>query len=230
MLTRVKEFAMDKLGFKAKQVMEESEVGKEVKREIGVKEFTSPGHPQLVAHRMMQRLAKLKDQRDIYEENDQVDEYIEITEKIEKLENELGTLIDAINAETAPNISEEEKQFLEEFKQKDPANYELKKDDIIKKLQDLRRIRAKRHQMLNLIQRLVDPEAANDTIQGFEEMVQDILTEEERKKLPDSQQRLARKYKGKVIEFDYTNKQGQTNRHRVYVKDTTGEGLTFDVF
>ena len=225
-LTRVKEFAMDKLGFKAKQVMEESEVGKEVKREIGVKEFTSPGHPQLVAHRMMQRLAKLKDQRDIYEENDQVDEYIEITEKIEKLENELGTLIDAINAETAPNISEEEKQFLEEFKQKDPANYELKKDDIIKKLQDLRRIRAKRHQMLNLIQRLVDPEAANDTIQGFEEMVQDILTEEERKKLPDSQQRLARKYKGKVIEFDYTNKQGQTNRHRVYVKDTTGEGLT----
>ena len=91
---------------------------------------------------------------------------------------------------------------------------------MIKKLQDLRRIRAKRHQMLNLVQQLLDPIAANDTIQQMEEVVQDILTEEERKSLPPEEQRLARKYKGKIVEFEYTDKNGNTRTHRVLVKDS----------
>ena len=224
-LTRLKEFTMDKIGIKAKNAMENSETGQEIKREIGIKEFTSPGHPALVASRMMEKIAKLKQQQAIYEDNDQVNEYIEITEKIEALEDELSNLVKGITNGTAPNISEEEQQILDEYKQKDPSGYELNKDSILAKLQDLRRIRAKRHQMLNLIQRMVDPDAANDVIQEFEEMAQDTLTEEERKSLPDEQQRLARKYKGKILEFDYTDKNGVTRKHRVFVKDTTTKGL-----
>ena len=122
-------------------------------------------------------------------------------------------------------LSEEEAQILETLKKEDPAKYELEKEGMIKKFQDLRRIRAKRHQMLNLIQRMIDPEAANDVIQEFEEVVNDILTEEERRSLPEPQQRLARKYKGKILEFEHTNKQGEKVKHRVFVKDTSSKGL-----
>ena len=225
-LSRIREFVMSKLGRKGKEVMETSEVGRQVKKEIGIKQFTKPGHPQIVLGRMIEKLASLKTQRDIYEANDNVDGYIEITEQIESLEDEAAILAEAINQGTAPNISEEEKQILDEWKQRDPANYELKKDDVIKKLQDLRRIRAKRHQMLNLIQQLIDPDAANDLIQEFEQVAQDRLTEEEKKNLPDNLKRLARKYKGKIIEFDYTNKKGETNTHRVRFNNAGNNGLT----
>ena len=223
--SKLKEFGMKTLGIKAKNVMENSETGQEVKREIGIKQFTAPGHPALVASRMMEKLSKLKSQQDIYENEDNVDGYIEVTEKIESLEDELGDLIKGINNGTAPNLSEEEAQILETLKKEDPAKYELEKEGMIKKFQDLRRIRAKRHQMLNLIQRMIDPAAANDVIQEFEEMAQDNLTEEERKNLPDEQQRLARKYKGKIVEFEHTDKNGVTTKHRVFVKDTTNKGL-----
>ena len=174
---------------------------------------------------MGQKLQQLKKQRDAYEQDDDAAGFVETDDKVKALENEMGVLYEAIVNQTAPNISEEEQQILNEYQQKDPAGYELNKEDIIKKLQDLRRIRAKRHQMLNLIQRMVDPEAANDVIQEFEEGVQDMLTEEERKNLPDNQQRLARKYKGKTIEFDHTDKNGKTTRKRAHFKDSANGGL-----
>ena len=94
--SKLKEFGMKTLGIKAKNVMENSETGQEVKREIGIKQFTAPGHPALVASRMMEKLSKLKSQQDIYENEDNVDGYIEVTEKIESLESlverEAGTL------------------------------------------------------------------------------------------------------------------------------------------
>ena len=219
-LSKVKSFVMDKLGMKAKNVMENSEVGREIKREIGIKRFTEPGHPRLVFERMMTKLQSLKKQMDAYEQNDELDKYVEVGDKVEKLEVELGILAEAINARTAVDISSEEQQVLDEYKKRDPAGYELNKDEMIKKLQDLRRIRAKRHQMLNLVQQLLDPAAAKDKIQRFEEQVNDILTEEERKSLPPEEQRLGRKYKGKTIEFQYTDKNGNVRTHRVYVKDS----------
>ena len=224
-LTRLKNFTMEKLGIKATDVMENSETGQEVKREIGIKEFTEPGHPAIVFQRMVKKLQQLKKQRDAYEQDNNVEGYVETDDKIIALEEEMAVLSEGINKGTAPNISSEEQQILDEYKQKDPAGYELNKEEIIKKLQDLRRIRAKRHQMLNLVQQMVDPEAANDVIQRLEEVAQDMLTEEERKSLPPEEQRLLRKYKGKVIEFEYTNKKGETKTHRVYVKDGSNKGL-----
>ncbi len=224
--SKVRNFVMSKLGRKGREVMETSEVGRQVKKEIGIKQFTEPGHPSIVFTRMLEKLSSLKQQRDIYEANDQIEEFVEIDDKIKALEEEAAILAEAINNQTAPDISSEEQQILDEWKQRDPANYELKKDDVIKKLQDLRRIRAKRHQMLNLIQQLIDPEAANDKIQEFEEVAQDRLTEEERKSLPDNLKRLARKYKGKILEFDYTNKKGETNTHRVKFNNAGNNGLT----
>ena len=218
--TKLKNFTMKKLGLKGKDVMENSEVGKEIKRELGIKEFTKPGHPYLVWQRMVQKLQTLKKQQDAYEQDDNVDGYVEIGDQIEKLEDEIAELTSAIDNQTAPNISSEEQQILDEYKKRDPAGYELNKDEMIKKLQDLRRIRAKRHQMLNLVQQLLDPIAAQDKIQQMEEVVQDILTEEERKSLPPEEQRLARKYKGKIVEFEYTDKNGNTRTHRVLVKDS----------
>lgn len=117
--------------------MENSETGREVKREIGIKEFTEPGHPAAVFTRMMEKLAALKKQRDIYEANDDVDGYIEVTEQIENLENEAAELANAINNQTAPNISEEEQQILDEYQQRDPSGYERNKEDIIKNYKTL---------------------------------------------------------------------------------------------
>ena len=140
-LTKLKNFAMDKLGRKAKDVMENSEVGREIKKEIGIKEFTEPGHPALVFMRMNDRLQQLKKQRDAYEQDDNVEGFVETDDKIKALEDEMGVLVEGINNGTAPNISEEEQQILNEYQERDPAGYEQNKEDIIKKLQDLRRIR-----------------------------------------------------------------------------------------
>ena len=225
-MTRAKNFTMQLFGRKAKDVMENSEVGREVKREIGIKEFTEPGHPMIVYTRMVQRLAALKAQRDSYEQSDNTEGFVETDDKVKALEDEIAVLGKEIDNQTAPNISEEEKQILEEYRQRDPAGYEMNKEGIIEKLQDLRRIRARRHQMLNLVQQMIDPAAAKDKIQQLEEMANDMLTEEEKKNLPPEEQRLARKYKGKVIEFETTDKKtGKKTTHRVKFKDAGNNGL-----
>ena len=219
-ISKVKSFVMDRLPAKVKNLLETSETGLEVKREIGVKEFTEPGHPIIVYQKMMQKLQQLKIQLENHEKNDDVDGYVEVGDKIETLEKEMLILNKGIRDGSAPDISSEEQQVLDEYKKKDPAGYELNKGDIIKKLQDLRRIRAKRHQMLNLVQQLLDPNAYQDKIQQLEEQVQDVLSEQERKSLPPEEQALIRKYKGKIIEFDYVDKNGVTRTHRVHVKDS----------
>ena len=125
----------------------------------------------MISNGLTEQMEQLKKQQDAYEQDDNVDGYVEIGDQIEKLEDEIAELTAAIDNQTAPNISSEEQQILDEYKKRDPAGYELNKDEMIKKLQDLRRIRAKRHQMLNLVQQLLDPIAANDTIQQMEEVV-----------------------------------------------------------
>ena len=109
-LTRLKNFTMKKLGIKAKDVMENSETGQEVKREIGIKEFTEPGHPAIVFQRMVKKLQQLKKQRDVYEQDNNVEGYVETDDKIIALEEEMSVLAEGINKGTAPNISSEEQQ------------------------------------------------------------------------------------------------------------------------
>ena len=60
LLQRVKNFTMDKLGLKAKEVMENSEVGRQVKKELGIKQFTEPGHPHLVLQRLAEKADRLE--------------------------------------------------------------------------------------------------------------------------------------------------------------------------
>jgi hypothetical protein len=223
--TRLKNFTMKSIGMKAKSIMENSETGQEIKREIGIKEFTAPGHPQKVFERMANKIIELEKKRDAALNDENAESYVELDDKIKILKDELSELVLSINQGLAPEISEEEQQILDQYKKKDPAGYELNKEEIIKKLQDLRKIRAKRHQMLNLVQQLIDPDAANDKIQSLEQLVQDTLSEEERKKLPPAEQALLRKYKGKIIEFEYTNSKGETKTNRVYVKDGSEKGL-----
>ena len=220
MLAKAANFVMSKLSKKAVNIMETSEVGQKIKRKLGIKEFTEPGHPILVMAEMRKQIQTYKKQMDAHEQNDDIDKYVEVGDKVEKLEEELRELIMEFNLGQAPNISSEEEQVLEEYKKRDPAGYELNKDEMLKKLQDLRRIRAKRHQMLNLVQQLLDPAAREDKIQQLEDMVSDMLTEEERKSLPPEEQSLTRKYKGKIVEFEYTDKNGNTRTHRVLVKDS----------
>ena len=218
MLAKAANFVMSKLSKKAVNIMETSEIGQTIKKQLGIKEFTEPGHPILVMEGMRKQIQTLKKQMDLYESNDNYDKYVEVGIQVEKLEDDLGELTMAFTNGQAPDISSEEQQVLDEYKKKDPAGYELNKDEMVKKLQDLRRIRAKRHQMLNLVQQLLDPAAREDKIQQMEELVSDMLTEEERKTLPQEEQRLARKYKGRIVEFDYTDKNGNTRKHRVFVK------------
>ena len=223
--TMLKNFTMKSIGMKAKSIMENSETGQEIKREIGIKEFTAPGHPEIVFKRLANKIIELEKKRDAALNDENAESYVELDDKIKILKDELSELVLSINQGLNPEISEEEQQILDQYKKKDPAGYELNKEEIIKKLQDLRKIRAKRHQMLNLVQQLIDPDAANDKIQSLEQLVQDTLSEEERKKLPPAEQALLRKYKGKIIEFEYTNSKGETKTNRVYVKDGSEKGL-----
>ena len=225
LIQRIKNFTMKKLGVEAVSVMENSETGRRVKKELGIKEFTEPGHPVLVHQRLSDEIAKLKEMETALEAEGKQDEAIDIAIEIEKLTDDWVTLSKAIHDKLAPDISSEEQQVLDKFEKENPAEFLQNKEEYVKKLQDLRNLRAQRHRMLNLVQQLVDPKASADKRQLLENYIQDITQEDQYKGLSAYEKGLFRKFGGKVVEFDYTKKDGTVKRYRGLYNDHAEKGL-----
>mgnify|MGYP003671306575 FL=1 len=225
LIQRIKNFTMKKLGVEAVSVMEDSETGRRVKKELGIKEFTEPGHPVLVHQRLSDEIARLKEMETALEAEGKQDEAIDVAIEIEKLTDDWVTLSKAIHDKLAPDISSEEQQVLDKFEKENPAEFLQNKEEYVKKLQDLRNLRAQRHRMLNLVQQLVDPEASADKRQLLENYIQDITQEDQYKGLSAYEKSLFRKFGGKVVEFDYTKKDGTVKRYRGLYNDHAEKGL-----
>jgi len=224
-LQRVKNFTMDKLGQKAVDVMENSKVGKEIKKQLGIKQFTEPAHPQLVLQGLSEKASKLEKKAEALENSGKDIEALEVLYELDEVREQMVDLAIAMKQGVAPNLSSEEQQVLDKFEKENPAQYLKKKDEYIQKLQDLRNIRAQRHRMLNLVQQLIDPDAREDKIQQVEQYIEDVTQSEEFKGLSDYEKNLARKYRGKIVEFDYTNKNGEKKTYRAYYKEQGDKGL-----
>ena len=225
LLQRVKNFTMDKLGLKAKEVMENSEVGRQVKKELGIKQFTEPGHPHLVLQRLAEKADRLEKKAAALEAQGKDTEALEVLYELDDIKEQMAELAIGIKQGVAPDLSSEEQQILDKFEKENPAKFLEKKDEYIKKLQDLRNIRAQRHRMLNLVQQLIDPDASEDKIQQIENYIEDITENEEFKGLSDYEKNIARKYRGKIIKFDYTNKKGETKTYRGLYKEQGDKGI-----
>jgi len=225
MIQRLKNFTMEKLGRKAVNIMENSSVGKSIKQQLGITRFTEPGHPQLVLQGLSEKASKLEKKADALEKAGKDEEALKVLYELDDIREEIVDLAIAIKQGVAPNLSSEEQQVLDKMEKEDPVKYLEKKDEYIKKLQDLRNIRAQRHRMLNLVQQLIDPDAKEDKIQQIENYMEDVTLNEEYKNLSDYEKNLARKYRGKIIEFDYTNKNGETKTYRGYYKNQNKDGI-----
>ena len=225
LVQRIKNFTMEKLGQKAINIMENSEVGRKIKKELGIKQFTEPGHPQLVLQELAKKAANLEKKAAELEASGKDTEAIEVLYELDDVREQLVDLSIALQQGTAPNISSEEQQILDKFEKENPAEFLKNKDNYIKKLQDLRNIRAQRHRMLNLVQQLIDPDAREDKIQQIEQYIEDVTASEEYQGLSDYEKNLAKKYRGKIVEFDYVNKDGVTKTYRGYYKDQSDKGI-----
>lgn len=220
-----KDFVMSKLSKAAIDVMENSETGRKIKTRLGIKQFTKAGDPLLVYQELSAKAKQLEEQAAEYEKNGNDDMAFELLEELDVIREQLFTLHAGIQDGTAPNLSEEEQQILEDYKKKDPVGYEQNKEDLTTMLQDLRRLRARRHKMLNLVQQLIDPEASGDTVQRIETAINDITQNEDDSTMTPDQRTRARKYRGKIVDFEYTDKDGNTKSYRVSYKDESDKGL-----
>ena len=205
--------------------MNASKAGRRVKKRLGIKEFTKPGDANLVAMEMAVEAARLEKEAERLEQEGKDDEAFALLEQIDEVREDLVELTKEIQNGTAPDLSTQEQELLENYRKKDSAGYEQNKEDISNKLKDLRRLRARRHRALKLAEMLRDPNASDLVIQQTENAIQDMLTKEEEETLNPEQKSLSRRYKGKIIEFDYTNKNGDVKTFRVIYKDNSSKGL-----
>lgn len=205
--------------------MENSETGRKLKRQLGIKEFTEPGHPALVLQKLTEKADRLEKKAAALENEGKDTEALEILYELDEVKEQIAELAISMKQGVAPELSSEEQQILDKFEKENPAKFLEKKDEYIEKLKDLRNIRAQRHRMLNLVQQLIDPEASQDKIQRIENYIEDITENEEFKGLSDYEKNIARKYRGKIIKFDYTNKKGETKTYRGIYKSQGDDGI-----
>ena len=225
-LQRLKNFTLDKLGFKAKEVLETSKEGKAVKEELGIKEFTEPSQAYEVFGHLAVKAKILEDKVKEAEANKDGESQIEAELELEEVRDKMLTLTEAFKNGLNPELSSEDVQLLEDYKKKDPTGYSENKESLEKKLIDLRHLRSRRHQMLNLVQQLVDPEASKDKIQQIEKVISDIAQSADNENLDPDQKSLARKYQGKLIEFEYTKAGEDTpTKYRAFYKDNSDKGV-----
>ena len=223
---RIKNFTMSKLGMEAIDIMENSETGRKVKRELGIKEFTESGyHSVQVLQALVSEIQKLEEQQIALEAANKQDEAIDVAIEIEELSKKATDLEIAIGKRVAPDISSEEQQILDKFEKENPTEFLQNKEEYVEKLKDLRNLRALRHRMLNMVQQIIDPEAGADKRQLIEQYIEDVTQNEEYKGLSNYEKSLARRYRGKIVEFDYTKKDGSVKRYRAKYKDQTKDGL-----
>ena len=238
----------ERMPIKYKKSEENSPEGQQVKRKLGIKEFTDPTHLEELFSVLLQK----KD--DLQAKLDQVssDESLSPTEKDEQQEalgKEMDKVLDRmqylsknITQALDPDLSALEQQYVDEWAKNDPSSYAKNSEEVIQKLKDARKLRARRHRALSMYNELLDLREdlvwkptwrkplnfeGGDPMAPPEMMIQRLMDhnlKEGQVKLNDKDlERLYRRHKGTVIEFDYENKDGVVKTYRFLVQDTKVE-------
>lgn len=208
-----------------------------VKQKLGIREFSDPTHLEELFREITINAMNLEKQIEEIGHNDKITKYekdsklIKLAADKKKLDIRRAQLMKDLNEGLDPNISGAEQQILDEWKKKDPTNYAAGHQDVIQKLKDLRKLRARRHRAINMYNQLLEKRDVGATLfsEGplltppqirLQQIVQREAAEnnqlfEDDPKLHD----LYRRFSDQTIEFEYT-KEGDTEptQYRVFVE------------
>ena len=235
---------------------------KAIQRKVGINAFTDPTHIEELVFELMQERTRIYNEIEQLEKDeteprpavyDKDGNNIGGTEaqqkKWAKLENlksqydeinkKTEELMDAINKGLDPDISRAEQEQIDKYKEADPTGYAANKDELLQLFKDGRKIRARRHRAIGMVNELMDyrdyvkqpGSLVSQILKGpFQKatpgkrvkppkllaprMVRDVAAENAENITDYNLKRLFTKYQGKIVEFEYTQ-----------VDKTTVEGL-----
>ena len=151
----------------------------------------------------------------------------------DKIKEKTDMLTDAINKGLDPDISPAEQKLIDEFKAKNPSKFSEQKDELTQLFKDGRKLRARRHRMLNMVNELMDyrdhvkqPGKWYDPRAVFTKATPGIKVPKPKMLAPQqvsdraaensediqdlNLRRLYTKYQGKIVEFEYTRMDKKT--------------------
>ena len=154
---------------------------KTVMQRLNIREFTSPSHMEELFVELATRIKVLQAQieevktdpnikdtdetktvKDISGEEKTIIVPSQKKNQLQKLNEQLDALLDrkiyltkALNEGLDPELSRDEQKLLNEWSQRDPVAYATHSKDVIKRLKDIRLIRAYRHRMIDMYNQMV---------------------------------------------------------------------------
>lgn len=227
-----------------KENIENSPEGMQVKRKLGIKEFTDPTHIEELYSVLLQKKADLQSKLEAISadssltnaEKDSKQE--EVGKQMDEVLDRMTALAEGIKDALDPDISAMEQDYLDRWKKSDPSGYAKNSEDVLQKIKDMRKIRARRHRAISMYNELLDlkedlvwnPSWSNplkfeggEKIAAPEMMLQRLMdynkTMEETSLNDKDLERLYRRHRGSVVEFEYETKKG-VKTYRFLVKDT----------
>ena len=231
---------------KQKEDISKMPEAKEVKKKRNIREFTSPSHLEELYLELAVKIKSLQEQIEAVKNDPNIND-MDQTKKVknskgvmenvttpsdkkqqlEKLNEELDALLDrkiyltkALNEGLDPDLSKDEQRLLDEWQKRDPVAYAAHHKDVIKRLKDIRNIRAYRHRMIDMYNQMVqvNSSAARENVTWTDKgtliprpeillMRQVADLENLSDKLSDRElARLYERYNGKTITFTYQHK------------------------
>ena len=237
----------DRISFKDKVKIAESnpDAVEKVKRNLNIKELTDPTHMEELYRVILLDIAEVTGEITEVEQNKDLgkkekEEKLRILgEKKESLVDRQIDLTKAINKGLDPYISAQEQQMLDAWEKAEPTKAKENMPEAIQLLKDARKLRARRHRALSMYNELLELREEGDwnpkgwwKVWGMEKgqvvpqpemLLQQMLDTNlgESSTTGDKNlDRLYQTYKGKVVEMEYTNSQGNTSTKRYYVTNS----------
>tara|TARA_R110001583_G_scaffold26456_2_gene95182 strand:+ start:19957 stop:33864 length:13908 start_codon:yes stop_codon:yes gene_type:complete len=222
---------------------------KAIMRKVGLEAFTDPTHVEDLMMNLIQERKRIYDEIEqlnsdetvprpaVYKGGKNIGGNEEQQKKWARLENlnseyekineKTNSLLEAINKGLDPDLSASEQAQIDKYKENDPTGYATNKEKLIQMFKDSRKIRARRHRAINMVNELMDyrdhvkqPGKWYDPRGLFikakpgtkvplpkmlsPQMIRDVSAENAEDITDHNLKRLFIKYQGKVIEFEYT--------------------------
>ena len=153
------------------RALEESEEGKQLKRALGIEGFTTPSQLLELYHILTPKAAVIEGQL----ENEELDDDVrkELEKELNRINNRILEIRNLAIEGISDELTAEEAQLLKEFKDSDPTGFANHGAELETLLKDIRKLRARRHEIIDLYNTLADPITGKPKIQMMEDVVND---------------------------------------------------------
>ena len=227
---------------------------KSIMRRVGLNAFTDPTHIEELVLELMTERKRIQQEIEQLQEDEIVPRQavfnkegtniggsIEQQKKwarlsnlqaeYEKINKKTEDLMKSINEGLDPDLSSSEQEQIDKYKENDPTGYATNKDNLVNLFKDSRKLRARRHRAVNMVNELMDyrdyvSQPGNVLSQVFTKatpgtrvplpkllrprVVVDRAAENAEDIKDFNLKRLFTKYQGKVIEMQYTQVNKET--------------------